>query len=107
MLGIVACGPIVLLRAALANLAAEPLEQEERLRGAVVQDELALDFANGFEALASLPEADSLDASTMTDLRVLYDNFSVGPDDPLWSEPLDSPRWVKIRSSAARLIERV
>jgi hypothetical protein len=97
----------MLLREALANLAAEPSAQEERLRGAVVQDELALDFANAFESLASLAEADALDSGTITDLRVLHDKFSVGPGDSLWSEDLYSPRWAEIRTMAARLIERV
>ena len=30
-----------------------------------------------------------------------------GADDPLWSEGLDSARWVQIRSLAERLIGRV
>jgi hypothetical protein len=91
MLSGVVPGPIALLRKALANLAAEPSEQEERLSRIVIQDELALDFANAFESLASLTEADLLDDSTMTDLSVLYEKFSVGPDDSLWLEDLDSP----------------
>jgi hypothetical protein len=100
-------GPIAILRKALANLAAQPSEQEERLSGSVIQDELALDFANGFESLASLPEADVLDDDTLTDLGVLYEKLSVGPSDSLWSEDLNSPRWAEIRSLAARLSARV
>ncbi len=57
MLGYVVPGPIVALRKALANLAAAPSEQEERLRGSVVRDELALDFTYAYEALTSLPDA--------------------------------------------------
>jgi hypothetical protein len=107
MLSNVVSGPIVLLRDSLAQLAAEPPEQEERLSGMVVRDELALDFANAVESLASLPDADMLDGSTMADLRGLYDRISVGPDDSLWTEDLYSPRWAEVRSLAAGLIERV
>ena len=107
MLSGVTSGPLALLRTALANLAADPVEQERRLSGAVTQDELALDFANAVRALASLPVGDRLDDGTMTDLRVLDEALSVGPDDPLWSEGLDSARWVQIRSLAERLIGRV
>ena len=107
MLRDVVPGPNALLRDALANLAAEPSEQKERLRGMVVRDELALDFTNAFESMAPLPEADMLDDSTKADLHVLYDKFSVGPDDSLWSEDLYSPRWAEIRSLARGLVERV
>lgn len=107
MLGGMVPGPIAMLRKALANLAAEPSEQEKRLSGSVVQDELALDFANAFEALASLPEAAALDDSTMADLGVLYERFSVGSEDALWVEDLNSPRWSEVRSLAERIGDRV
>lgn len=99
--------PIAMLRQALANLAADPSEQEKRLSGGLIQDELALDFANAFEALASLPVADALDDSTMADLGDLYERLSIGSDDSLWVEHLNSPRWSEIRSLAERLSDRV
>jgi len=39
----VVTGRIMMLRTAISNLAAEPGDQEERLRGMVVRDELAMD----------------------------------------------------------------
>jgi hypothetical protein len=107
MLGCVVPGPIVTLRKALAGLAAAPSEQEERLHGAVVRDELALDFSYAYEALASLPDAYALDGNTLTELRTLYAKFSVAADDSLWSESLNSPRWASIRMLARGLIGRV
>jgi hypothetical protein len=103
----VTSSPLAFLRHALANLAADPEEQERRLTGTMVRDELALDFGNAFESLASLPAADRLDDVTMADLGVLYEALSVGPEDPLWSEGLDSARWTQVRSLAVGLISRL
>jgi hypothetical protein len=100
-------GRIAILTEALTHLAAEPHEQEERFRGPVVRDELALDYANGFESLASLPWADALNEGTVSDLRVIYEKLSVGPDDSLWSEDLKSPRWSEIRRLAADVLGRL
>jgi hypothetical protein len=38
-----------LLRAALANLAADPEQQSQRLAGAVIRDELALEFGDAYD----------------------------------------------------------
>ena len=100
-------GPVLMLQKALSNLAADPMEQQERLAGSVVRDELALDFANAYEALSSLSESDTLDGGTLNELEVLYDQLSVGPKDPLWEEDLASERWSTIRSLAARALTRV
>lgn len=100
-------GSIALLSEALTQLAAEPGEQEERFSRAVARDELALDYANGFESLASLPLAEALDEGTMSDLRVIYEKVSGGPDDSLWSEDLKSPRWSEIRRLAANVLDRL
>ncbi len=107
MLSAMTSGPLALLRKALESLAADSVEQQRRLRGAVIQDELALDFASAFASLASLPANDRPNDATMADLRVLDEVLSAGPEDPLWSEGLDSTRWAQIRAFAARLIDRV
>ena len=95
------------LRNALANLAAEPSGQEERLRGMVVRDELALHSRTPLSLSRHGRNSGMLDDSTMADLRVLSDKFSVGPHDSPWSEDLSSPRWAEVRSLEAKLIERM
>ncbi|RIJ77994.1 hypothetical protein D1871_04730 [Nakamurella silvestris] len=99
--------PISLLREALSNLAAEPAEQQRWLDGSAVKDELALDFANAYEALSSLDEPDTLDGGTMNELQALYDQLSVAADDPLWEEGLASRRWSSIRCLARRTMTQV
>lgn len=87
------------LRRALRNLAASPEVQEERHAGTVIRDELALDFANAYEAArgAGLKQADA----AWPNLDRIYRELSAPPEDPLWTEELTGARWSWLRALAS------
>jgi hypothetical protein len=90
-----------LLREALSNLAAEATVQRQRFAGAVVTDELALDFENALVSVtSSYPEIAMNDVALLW-LENLRDLLSVGSSNSLWTEDLGSPTWSHIRMLAA------
>lgn len=90
-----------LLRAALANLAADPEQQSQRLAGSVIRDELALDFGDAY-GMARRDE--DLDPAARELLGLIDAELSVPPEDPLWTEDLASTRWTRLRLLAAEAL---
>jgi hypothetical protein len=104
IIGSVRIRPLNLLREALGNLAADASVQRQRLAGAVIPDELALDFDGVFSAAIS-PTADIvLNDFALQLLHELQRRLSVAPSASLWTEDLDSPDWTAIRTLATQAL---
>jgi hypothetical protein len=96
-----------LVREALAALAAEPVDQMSKLHGALVTDELALDFENARSVLPLLREAGMVIGDGPQALMAELDTLlAAPPDSSIWSdEALRShPAWVRARVVARRLL---
>jgi hypothetical protein len=96
-----------LVREAIAALAAEPADQLSMWRGAVVTDELALDFGNAHGVLPLLRRAgvafEGEAAALMAELETL---LSAAPESSLWSDEALHwhPAWARARVVARRLL---
>jgi hypothetical protein len=98
---------LALVREAIAALAAEPADQLSMWRGALVADELALDFGNAHGVLPLLRRAgvvfESEAAALMAELDML---LSATPESSLWSDEALRwhPTWARVRVVARQLL---
>jgi hypothetical protein len=96
-----------LVREAIAALAAEPADQSSMWRGAIVTDELALDFENAHCVLPLLRSAgvvfEGEAAALMAELDAL---LTATPESSLWSDEALRwhPTWARARVVARRLL---
>jgi hypothetical protein len=96
-----------LVREAIAALAAEPTDQLSMGRGALVTDELALDFENAHRMLPLLRRAGVVFGDEATALMAELDTLlTAPPESSLWSDEglRWHPTWARARAVARRLL---
>jgi hypothetical protein len=99
-------GQLRQLTLAVGRLAASADEQRQALAGAVVADELALDYASAYGLLPTLSgQGVSLGDVAGGLARRLDELLSVPPDAEFWSEAalVDDPAWEEVRTTARAL----
>jgi hypothetical protein len=97
---------VQLVREAVAALAAEPADQMSRWPGALVTDELALDFENAYASCRSLEAGVVFGEEALALMAELDTLLAAPPDSPAWShEALPShPVWTRARVMARQLL---
>jgi hypothetical protein len=99
-------GQLRQLTLAVGRLAASADEQRQALAGAVVADELALDYASAYDRLPTLSgQGVSLGDVAEGLARHLDGLLSVPPGAEFWSEAalVDDPAWEEVRTTARAL----
>jgi hypothetical protein len=99
-------GQLRQLTLAVGRLAASADEQRQALAGAVVADELALDYASAYDLLPTLSgQGVSLGDVAEGLARRLDGLLCVPPGAEFWSEAalVDDPAWEEVRNTARAL----